>query len=53
MHGLVGSVWKTPYVSAKHGVLGMTKVAGLELANTGVSINALCPGFVYTDLIKT
>lgn len=51
VHGVVGSVWKTPYVASKHGIIGMTKVIGLEYAQTGVSVNALCPGFVFTELI--
>ena len=53
MHGVIGSLLKAPYVASKHGVIGLTKVVGLEYANTGVSVNAICPGFVFTDLIKT
>ncbi|SAK98401.1 short chain dehydrogenase [Caballeronia calidae] len=52
VHGLVGSVGKSAYVAAKHGVLGLTKVAALEYARTGVTVNAICPGFVYTPLVQ-
>jgi 3-hydroxybutyrate dehydrogenase len=51
-HGLVASPQKVAYVAAKHGVLGMTKVAALELANTGVTVNAICPGWVLTPLVQ-
>jgi 3-hydroxybutyrate dehydrogenase len=51
-HGLVGSAEKVAYVAAKHGILGMTKVAGIELANTGVTVNAICPGWVLTPLVE-
>ncbi len=51
-HGLVGSAQKVAYVAAKHGVLGMTKVAGIELANAGVTVNAICPGWVLTPLVE-
>ena len=51
-HGLVGSAQKVAYVAAKHGVLGMTKVAALELANVGVTVNAICPGWVLTPLVE-
>ena len=50
--GLVGSVQKAAYVAAKHGVVGLTKVAGLELANSGVTCNAICPGWVLTPLVQ-
>jgi 3-hydroxybutyrate dehydrogenase len=52
-HGLVASAQKSAYVAAKHGVLGLTKVAALELANTGVTANAICPGWVLTPLVET
>ncbi|MEX0612158.1 MAG: 3-hydroxybutyrate dehydrogenase [Pirellulales bacterium] len=52
VHGLVGSVDKVAYVASKHGVVGMTKVVGLETAHTGVTCNAICPGFVLTPLIQ-
>ena len=51
-HGLVASAQKVAYVAAKHGVLGMTKVAAIELANTGVTANAICPGWVLTPLVE-
>jgi 3-hydroxybutyrate dehydrogenase len=51
-HGLVASPFKVAYVAAKHGVLGMTKVAAIELANTGVTVNAICPGWVLTPLVR-
>jgi 3-hydroxybutyrate dehydrogenase len=51
-HGLVASPQKVAYVAAKHGVLGMTKVAAIELANSGVTVNAICPGWVLTPLVE-
>jgi len=51
-HGLVASPQKVAYVAAKHGVIGMTKVAALELANVGVTVNAICPGWVLTPLVQ-
>jgi 3-hydroxybutyrate dehydrogenase len=51
-HGLVASAQKVAYVAAKHGVLGMTKVAAIELANSGVTVNAICPGWVLTPLVQ-
>ena len=51
-HGLVASPFKSAYVAAKHGVLGLTKTVALELAETGVTANAICPGFVNTPLVK-
>ncbi len=51
-HGLVASPNKVAYVAAKHGVLGATKVAALELANDGVTVNAICPGWVLTPLVE-
>ena len=50
-HGLVASGQKAAYVAAKHGVLGLTKVAAIELANDGVTVNAICPGWVKTPLV--
>ena len=50
-HGLVGSIHKAAYVAAKHGLVGLTKVAGLEAAGTGVTVNAICPGWVRTPLV--
>jgi 3-hydroxybutyrate dehydrogenase len=47
-HGLVGSAFKSAYVAAKHGMLGLTKVTALETAEQGITCNAICPGYVYT-----
>ncbi len=52
VHGLVGSAQKSAYVAAKHGVIGLTKVAALENATTGVTVNAICPGWVLTPLVQ-
>lgn len=52
VHGLVASVNKSGYVAAKHGVIGLSKAIGLELAQTNITCNALCPGWVMTDLIS-
>lgn len=52
-HGLVGSAQKSAYVAAKHGLVGLTKVAAIELANSGVTVNAVCPGWVLTPLVQT
>jgi len=51
-HGLVASPGKAAYVSAKHGLLGLTKTAALELAESGVTVNAICPGYVWTPLVE-
>ena len=51
-HGLVASGEKAAYVAAKHGLLGLTKTAGIELANAGVTCNAICPGWVLTPLVQ-
>ena len=51
-HGLVASTHKAAYVAAKHGVLGLTKVVALETARTGVTCNAICPGWVLTPLVQ-
>jgi 3-hydroxybutyrate dehydrogenase len=51
-HGLVGSTHKAAYVSAKHGIVGLTKVVGLEAAGTGITVNAVCPGWVRTPLVE-
>ncbi len=50
VHGLSGSVGRAAYSASKHGLVGLTKVAGLELAGTGVTCNAICPGIVDTPL---
>ena len=52
-HGLVASPFKAPYVAAKHGVVGFTKALGVELARTGITANAICPGYVKTPLVET
>src|SRR5258706_6530601 len=51
-HGLVASTHKVAYVTAKHGVVGMTKVVALETASTGITCNAICPGWVLTPLVQ-
>lgn len=51
-HGLVASPFKAAYVAAKHGILGLTKVAALETAEEGITCNAICPGYVYTPLVE-
>jgi 3-hydroxybutyrate dehydrogenase len=52
VHGLVGSPYKAGYVAAKHGVLGLVKVLALEGAEHGISVCALCPGFVRTPIVE-
>lgn len=52
VHGLVGSMHKAAYVAAKHGLLGLTKVTALETARSGVTCNAVCPGWVETALVQ-
>jgi 3-hydroxybutyrate dehydrogenase len=52
VHGLVASTHKAAYVAAKHGVLGLTKVVALEMATTGITCNAICPGWVLTPLVQ-
>ena len=52
VHGLVASVNKSAYVAAKHGVIGLTKVTALELAETNITCNAICPGWVLTPLVQ-
>jgi 3-hydroxybutyrate dehydrogenase len=51
-HGLVASGEKAAYVTAKHGLVGLTKVIAIEAANAGITCNAICPGWVLTDLVK-
>jgi 3-hydroxybutyrate dehydrogenase len=51
-HGLVASANKVAYVAAKHGIMGLTKVVGLECAETGITCNAICPGWVLTPLVQ-
>ena len=50
-HALVASPFKSAYVAAKHGLVGLTKVAALEAAESGVTCNAVCPGYVWTPLV--
>ncbi|MCP5361767.1 MAG: 3-hydroxybutyrate dehydrogenase [Hyphomicrobiales bacterium] len=52
VHGLVASAYKVAYVAAKHGILGLTKVVALDLAEAGVTCNAICPGYVRTPLVE-
>jgi 3-hydroxybutyrate dehydrogenase len=51
-HGLVASAGKSAYVAAKHGLVGLTKAVALETATTGVTCNAICPGWVLTPLVQ-
>ena len=51
-HGLIASPFKSAYVSAKHGVLGLTKTVALELAKCGITCNSVCPGYVKTPLVE-
>ena len=52
VHGLVASAEKSAYVAAKHGLIGFTKTCALETARTGVTVNAICPGWVLTPLVQ-
>jgi 3-hydroxybutyrate dehydrogenase len=51
-HGLVASAQKSAYVAAKHGIVGFTKAAALETAASGITVNAICPGWVLTPLVQ-
>ena len=51
-HGLVASPFKSAYVAAKHGIVGLTKTIALEVAEHGVTVNAVCPGYVWTPLVE-
>ncbi|MCB1516194.1 MAG: 3-hydroxybutyrate dehydrogenase [Hyphomicrobiaceae bacterium] len=51
-HGLVASPFKSAYVSAKHGMMGLTKTVALEVAEKGITVNAICPGYVLTPLVE-
>jgi 3-hydroxybutyrate dehydrogenase len=51
-HALVASPFKAAYVAAKHGILGLTKTVALETAEHGITVNAICPGYVRTPLVE-
>ncbi len=51
-HALVASPFKSAYVAAKHGVAGLTKTVALEVAPRGITVNAICPGYVWTPLVE-
>src|SRR5882672_1655159 len=51
-HALVASPFKAAYVSAKHGLAGLTKTVALETAEHGITVNAICPGYVWTPLVE-
>ncbi len=52
LHGVVASPFKTAYISAKHGLLGLTKTVALEVAAHGITVNAICPAYVRTPLVE-
>lgn len=52
VHGLVASPYKTAYVAAKHGIIGLTKTVALEVAQDNITVNAVCPGYVKTPLVE-
>ena len=51
-HALVASPYKSAYVAAKHGIAGLTKTVALEVAEQGITMNAICPGYVWTPLVQ-
>jgi 3-hydroxybutyrate dehydrogenase len=52
LHGVVASPFKTAYISAKHGIMGLTKTVALEVAENGITVNAICPAYVRTPLVE-
>lgn len=52
LHGVVASPFKTAYISAKHGIMGLTKTVALEVAQNGITVNAICPAYVRTPLVE-
>lgn len=52
IHGLVASPYKSAYVSAKHGLIGLTKTVALEVGQHGITVNAICPGYTRTPLVE-
>jgi 3-hydroxybutyrate dehydrogenase len=52
IHGLIASPFKSAYVSAKHGLVGLTKTTALEVAEHGITVNAICPAYVRTPLVE-
>ncbi|MCL4113392.1 UNVERIFIED_CONTAM: hypothetical protein GTU68_019518 [Idotea baltica] len=52
VHGLIASPYKSAYIAAKHGIVGLTKTVALEAAEDGVTVNAICPGYVWTPLVE-
>ncbi len=52
IHGLVASPYKSAYVSAKHGIIGLTKTVALEVASSGITVNSICPAYVRTPLVE-
>jgi 3-hydroxybutyrate dehydrogenase len=51
-HALVASPFKSAYVASKHGIMGFTKTIALEVAEVGITVNAICPGYVLTPLVE-
>src|SRR6185436_16587116 len=51
-HGLVASPFKSAYIAAKHGLVGLTRTVALETAGKGITCNAICPGYVFTPLVE-